>query len=518
MSLLLSIDCGTQSLRSLIFDLKGKLLAKSQVFYEPYQSPQPAFAEQNVEVYWNALVGAVKQLKIKYPDLLDKIKGMSLTTLRATMVNVDKEGNPLRPAIVWLDERKAELVYKPNFFIDKMFRIAGMRQIIEKLQRDGKSNWIKQNQPEIWEKTYKYLQVSGYLNYKLTGKFVDSVASQIGHIPFDYKRQKWANPANKFVFSAKLFPIEKEKLPELVPSGGIIGHVTSKAATETGLTEGLSVIASGSDKGCETLGCGITDDKAVSLSFGTTATVQTTVKKYMEPLPFFPSYPSVIAGHWNPEIEIFRGFWLVNWFKNEFAHKEILEAERRGVSTEKVLDELLHKAPAGAMGLLVQPYWTSGIAEKHAKGAIIGFGDVHKKEHVYRALIEGLIYSLRDGTERLSKRGKMNFKKIIVSGGGSQSDEVCQITADIFNQNVYRSQTHETSGLGAAIVSAVALGFYKNIREAINNMVSYPYIFEPNHQNSKIYGRLYNEIYLKIYKTLEPLNKKIKEITGYPEF
>ncbi len=518
MSLLLSIDCGTQSLRALIFDLNGKLLAKSQIFYKPYESPQPGFAEQDADVYWNALTKAVKQLKKDYTDLFDRIKGMSVTTLRATMVNVDKDGNPLRPAIVWLDERKAEPVYKPGFFTDKMFRIAGMRKIIEKLQRDGKSNWLKQNQTEIWGKTHKYLQISGYLNYKLTGKFVDSIASQIGYIPFDYKRQKWANPSNKFVFSAKLFPIEKQKLPELVPSGSIIGEITGKAATETGLPKGLPVIASGSDKGCETLGCGVTDASSVALSFGTTATVQTTVEKYMEPLPFFPSYPSVIAEHWNPEIEIFRGFWLVNWFKNEFAHKEQQEAKQRGIPTEKVLDELLHKSPPGAMGLTVQPYWTSGIAEKHAKGAIIGFGDVHKKEHVYRALIEGLIYALRDGTERLKKRGKMNFEKIIVAGGGSQSDEVCKITADIFNRKVYRSQTFETSGLGAAIVSSVALGFYKNIRDAINNMVSYPDIFEPDTQNVKLYVRLYKEVYLKIYKTLEPLNKKIKEITSYPKF
>jgi sugar (pentulose or hexulose) kinase len=154
------------------------------------------------------------------------------------------------------------------------------------MERKGHSNWIRQNEPEIWKKTHKYLQVSGYLNYKLTNKFTDSIASQIGYVPFDYKKQKWANPKEVFEISSKLYPVEKDKLPKLIKPGETIGTITEKASELTGIPIGIPVIACGSDKGCETLGMGVTNTRMLSLSFGTTATAQTTTDKYMEPIKY----------------------------------------------------------------------------------------------------------------------------------------------------------------------------------------------------------------------------------------
>ncbi len=514
---ILSIDCGTQSTRALIFDLKGNLLAKEQIFYKPYDSAQPGYAEQDANIYWQSLCTATQKLKNKHPELFRSIAGMSVTTLRDTMVAVDKDGQPLHPAIVWLDQRKADMFYKPGPLWSIILEAIGIRRTLDKLQREGKSNWLRQRRPDLWDKTHKYLQISGFLNYKLTGRFADSIASQIGHIPFDYKKFDWADPRNPMAFSAKIFPIEKDKLPELIAPGETIGHITATAARETGLPTGLSVVASGSDKGCETLGMGVIDAQQASLSFGTTATIQTTLDHYIEPIPFFPSYPAVVPGHWNPEIEIYRGFWMITWFKEEFAHREVIEAEKRGVKAEEVLNQLLHQAPAGSLGLIVQPYWTPGLGENDAKGAIIGFGDVHRKPHVYRAVIEGLAYGLRDGMHRLEKRGHLNFKQLAVSGGASQSSEICQITADVFNKPIVRGQTYETSGLGAAIITAVGLNSFSNIKQAVEQMVHYKDTFEPNAQNSALYQELFTHIYKKMYKRLEPLYKKIRKITGYPE-
>ncbi len=515
--MILSIDCGTQSIRALLFDFKGKLIDKEQIHYEPYFSLQAGQAEQKPETYWKNLCKATLALKKRNSENFAKIKGVGVTTLRSTFVNVDKNGNPLRPSILWLDQRVAHNVYQPAWLLKLAFKAVGVDEMLKKMERKGHCNWIKQNQPEIWNKTYKYLQISGYLNYKLTGEFKDSVASQIGHIPFDYKKQKWANPKDVFEFSSKLYPIETEKLPELVVPGKQIGTVHNDAAMVTGIPAGTPVIAAGSDKGCETIGMGVIDTKTASLSFGTTATVQTTVKKYFEPTRFLPAYPAVIPGHWNPEIEIFRGFWMINWFKNEFALKEVLEAKEKNVAAEEILNDLLHKSPPGAMGLIVQPYWTPGLGEKNAKGAIIGFGDVHKKEHVYRAVIEGLAYALLEGMHKLERRGNLGFKQLAVSGGASQSDEICQITADIFNMPLQRGQTHETSGLGAAIITACGIGEYNSIDEAVKNMVHYGKTFLPQAEHSKLYKKLYEQVYRKMFKRLEPLHKKIREITGYPE-
>ncbi len=514
---ILSIDCGTQSLRAVIFSLKGELLAIKRIPYEPYISVNPGWAEQDPEVYWDALKKACQFLKKENPEYFKRIAGVGITTMRDSLVNLDKDGKILRPLMVWLDQRKAKPVFKPGILMKLVIWYIGIGDSIKKAQRDGKCNWIRQNQPEIWNKTHKILQVSGFLNYRLTGEFKDSVASQIGHIPFDYKKQKWGNPKNLLTFSAKLYPVEKEKLHELVSPGEILGTVSKTAGEQTGLPENLPVVACGSDKGCETLGMGVLNNGTASLSFGTTATIQTMSKKYLEPIRFMPSYPAVFPGRFNPEVEIFRGFWMISWFKNEFAHNEIQMAEARGIPAEEVLNELLCQSPPGAMGLMVQPYWSPGLSQPSAKGAIIGFGDVHKKPHIYRAVIEGLVYALKEGKEKIEKVAKTKIHQVAVSGGASQSDEICQIAADIFNLPVMRGNTWETSGLGAAILTAYGTGNFNSLEEAVDEMVQLKDKFLPNQNHVKIYDQLYRKVYKKMYRKLEPFYHEIREITGYPE-
>lgn len=514
---MLSIDCGTQSLRAMIFSLDGEMLAIERVPFSPYHSPKPGWAEQDPDVYWEALKSACRNLKKNNQDCFNKIVGCGVTTMRDSMINVDADGNALRPVMVWLDQRKAQPVYRPHFGMKMLIKIIGMEDSIDKAQRDGKCNWIRQNQPDIWDKTYKYLQVSGFLNFKLTGEFKDSVASQVGHIPFDYKKQKWGTGKEWFTFSAKLYPVEKEKLPNLVAPGESLGIISASASEETGLPEHLPVISCGSDKGCETLGMGVVQNNWASLSFGTTATVQTTTKRYLEPVKYMPSYPAVLPGRFNPEVEIFRGFWMVTWFKEEFACKEIKKAKKKGISVEAVMDRMLKKSEPGSHGLIVQPYWSPGLKEPSAKGAMIGFGDVHKKFHVYRAVIEGLTFALREGLEKIEKVSGNKVKKVAVSGGASQSNQICQITADVFNRPVVRGKTTETSGLGAAILIAVGTGNYANIEEATSKMINHEHEFYPDKEHVKTYHELYHKVYRKMFKKLMPLYHQIRNIMGYPE-
>ena len=515
--MILSIDCGTQSIRAILFSLKGEIIDKEQIFYDAYVSPKPGWTEQDPEVYWNCLCKATNTLQKRSPENFKNIKGIGITTLRGTMVNLDKDGNILRPSILWLDQRMAENVYKPSFLLKPIFSALGVNHTLKKMEQKGHCNWIRQNQPELWKHTHKYLQVSAYLNYKLSGEFKDSIASQVGHIPFNYKKQRWSKSTDLFDLSKKIYPVEKEKLSELVKPGQKIGEISKEASGLTAIPTGIPLIACGSDKGCEILGMGVTNTKMASLSFGTMATVQTTSKKYFEPIKFFPAYTSVVPEHWSPEIAVFRGFWMINWFKNEFAAKEVQLAAKMNVAVEEILNELLYKSPPGAMGLVVQPYWSPGLGDKYAKGAMIGFGEAHKKEHIYRAVIEGLAYSLFDGMHKLEKRGNVKFEKVALSGGASQSDEICQIMADVFNMPLVRGRTHETSALGAAIITAYGIGEYSSMEVATENMVYYADTFKPNHENTKIYKALFQEVYLKMYSRLEPLYKRIREITNYPE-
>lgn len=511
---ILTIDCGTQSVRAILFDDKGSIIGKEKVEFEPYFSKEPGWAEQDPNVFWESCCIACKALKSKQPEDWEKIIGVTVTTQRDTGVLLDKEGKPLRPTIIWLDQRMAKCEEPLPFYDNAIFKTIGMKKTIEVIRRKSRTNWIIENEPQIWGKTYKYLLLSGYFIFKLTDKYTDSVASQIGHIPFDYKNQCW--PKSKANYKWKMFGIEKEKLYDLVKPGEIISGITAYAAEATGIKEGIPVIAAGSDKGCETLGVGCLDLSTASMSFGTTATVQITSASYIEPLQFMPPYPASIPGYYNPEIEIFRGYWMISWFKKEFCAREMLEAKERGVSPESLLNERLNDIPPGSQGLILQPFWGPGLKMLEAKGSLIGFGDVHTRAHIYKAIIEGINYALIEGLEKLEKKSKTKVKKVIVSGGGSQSDAICQITADMFNRTVLRGQTYETSGLGAAINGFVGLGMFRSYEEAVESMVHYTSTFEPNTANSEIYEKLYRRVYCKIYPKLEGLFKEIKKVTNYP--
>lgn len=515
--LILSIDCGTQSVRALLFDSEGTLRAKEQIKFEPYFSSFPGWAEQDPELYWQSACCACKQLKENNPDLWGSIIGVAVTTQRDTCVAVDQNMHALRPAILWLDQRMAKCEKPLPMQQRLLFSAVGMTKTLEITRKKGKANWIRENEPEILEKTYKFLLLSGYFVMKLSGRFVDSVASQIGHVPFDSKRRCWAKPSD---FKWNLFDIEPERLPELVEPGTVIGGVTKEAAEQSGILEGTALIAAGSDKGCETLGMGCLSDGDASLSYGTTATVQTTSAHYFEPLQFMPAYPASIPGYYNPEIEIFRGYWMISRFVEEYAQEEAEMAKQRHMKVEALLDEELDKVPAGCRGLMLTPYWGPGLKMPDAKGSIIGFGEVHTKPYIYRSIIEGINYMLLEGMESLEKRsgsGK-KIKRVMVSGGGSASDVVCQITADMFDRPTYKGVTSEASGLGAAINGFVGLGVYSNYEVAVSKMVHYAKVFTPDSENAQLYHKLHSRVYKHIYPKLRELYREIQSITDYPKF
>ena len=510
----LAIDNGTQSVRALVFDLEGQLVAKSKVEIEPYYSNQPGWAEQDADYFWANLCKACCALwpQLDFPK--SAIKAVALTTQRATIINLDRDGKPLRPAIVWLDQRLEQDLPSMGLW-NILLTLAGEKDAVRFFRSEAEANWIKNKQPEIWNKTAKYLLLSGYLTYKLTGKYVDSVASQVGYLPFDFKRHEWAG---RFDWKWRALPIKREQLPELVPAGSPLGAISAEAAQLTGIPEGLPLISAGADKACEVLASGCLTPDTGSLSYGSAATYNSTNVRYTEAIKNVPAYPAAMPNAYNTETIVQRGYWMVNWFKREFGLREQRIATETGVEPESLFDDLLREAPPGAMGLLVQPYWSPGvrIPGPDAKGAIIGFGDVHTRAHIYRAIIEGIAYALREGKERLEKRSGHSITTLKVSGGGSQSDEAMQITADIFGLTVERPHTYETSGLGAAINAAVGVGLYPDYQSALNHMTHEGDRFAPIEENVRIYDQLYKGVYLKMYDRLSPLYGSIREITGYP--
>ena len=516
---LLSLDNGTQSIRALLFDLNGQLIAKSKVDIQAYFSKQPGWAEQEPNYYWQMLSKACHQLWSEL-ELLQisktQIKAVALTCQRATMVNLDKNGQPLRPAFVWLDQREQNQLPKMSWYWRLLFAFSGEKQTIDYFRSQAESNWIKYQQPDIWHKTHKFMLLSGFHSYKLTGNYVDSISSQVGYLPFDFKRHSWSKPYN---WRWQALPITKDMLPELIPCGDKLGEISPQAFIDTGIPQGLPLISAGSDKACEVLGSGCLTPYTGSLSYGTTATFNTTNNKYVEAIKHIPAYPAAIPNAYNTELIVQRGYWMVSWFKREFGLKETQLAEQQGIATEVLFDDLLTQVPAGSMGLVLQPYWNPGIKTPgpEAKGAMIGFGDVHTRAHIYRAIIEGIGYALREGKELSEAKSGIKITKLMVSGGGSQSDQAMQITADIFGMAVQRPHTYETSGLGAAINAAVGVGLYESYEKAVLAMTHGGDIFTPNLANQKIYNELYQNVYQKMYYRLSPLYKAIRKITGYPK-
>ena len=490
---LLAIDCGTQSVRALLFNPQGDLLAKAKVPIDSYKSPQPGWAELNPDEFWKALCEACQKLFNSEQVRKSEIAAVAITTQRSTLVNMDEDGQPLRPAIIWSDQRRAETYKRVGGLWGALFDISGMRPTVDYLQSESEANWINEHQPEIWKKTYRFTFLSGYFTHRLTGEFKDSVGCQVGYMPFDYKTQAWAAKSHWYW---QALAIEREKLVDLVPVGSPLGTITPEAAADTGIPAGSL------------------EPNVACLSYGTTATINTTHKKYIEFIPLIPPYPAAIPNMYNVEMQIYRGYWMVNWFKNEFGLRERGIAAEQGTEPEALFDDLVRSVPPGSEGLVLQPYWSPGLRHPgpEARGAIIGFRHEHTRAHIYRAILEGLAFALLEGKERTEKRSGIAIDQIRIAGGGSQSDAAMQLTADVFGLPVSRPHLYEASGLGAAINAAVGVGLHPDYPTAMNAMTRLGETFEPDMQTHSVYKDLYQGVYLKMYKMLRPFYKTMQHI------
>jgi sugar (pentulose or hexulose) kinase len=512
---ILALDVGTQGVRAMVFDPSGALLARARVPIEPCAPGPPGCCEHDPDLYWRSISEACRLLWTMPEGRRDALAGVTLTTQRGTVVVTDESGAPLRPAIVWLDRRRAEGLTAIGGRWGLAFRAARATETVATFMAEAEANLLRQEEPEVWARVRRYLLLSGFLAHRLTGRFVDSVASQVGYLPFDYRAQRWARAGD---WKWQAVPVDPAWLPELLPPAGTLGVITEPAAAATGIPPGLPLIAAGGDKACEVLGSGALDPQVGAVSLGTTASINTTHRRYVEVIPLVPPYPAALPGAYSLEVNVYRGYWLIEWFKREFGASEAARAAELGVEPEVLFDELVAATPAGSMGLVLQPFWSPGVRVPgpEAKGAVIGWGDVHTRAHLYRSILEGLAYALREGAERTTRRTKVAIRELRVSGGGSQSPAAIQLTADVFGLPVARPHTHETSGLGAAIDAAVGLELHPSFEAAVAAMTRITETRDPDPATRAMYDDLYKRVYLHLYERLRPLYTEIRRITGYP--
>ena len=507
--LIFTIDIGTQSIRCGLINKKGEIIGLEKVKYDqPYFSIKPGYAEQYPNIYFESLCKASKKLFSKHENQKKNIIGVALDCFRDSVIICDDNMNALRPAILWLDQRQAKASEKISWYSNLLFWIAGKYQTLLLNRARTPAHWIKENEPEIWAKATRYMSVSTYLTYQLTGEYKDSISNYTGHFPTDFKRRRFYKSDKHF--QGQIFGVKLNMLCKIVPCGDVIGTITKKASELTGIPEGIKMYSIGSDKSCETLGLGAIDNDIGAVSCGTASTIEVTNKKYHTPEPFLPAYPSVINGYYNLEIQVYRGYWMLGWFASQFAQSEKKESKETNIPIEDILNSHLNDVPPGCNGLILQPYWGPGLGRPLSRGAVIGFSDTHTKAHLYRAIIEGIDYELKRGLEGIEKRLHKKVKKIMISGGASQSEEICQIAADIFNLPTHRVQTYETSSLGAAIAAFIAAKEFSSLEEAVKAMVHPGKVFYPNKQNAEHYHYLYHHAYKKMYPRLKDIYKDIK--------
>jgi sugar (pentulose or hexulose) kinase len=500
------IDGGTQNIKAFIFDEKGNEVYGEACPVTPYFSVQPGFAEQDAEKYLEITEKVTRSVVENSHVPKDEIAAVAITSHRSTIVPVDKDGKPVRPAITWLDERKTEGLNLPAGF--------ETLTVLKEYQRRSKFNWLKKYEPENYDKTHIFLTIASYIFHALTGEFKDCSSMIVGLFPYDYAQLEW----HSLEMVYEIFGVEREKLPPLVSPAEIAGTVSEEGAKSFGVPQGLPIIIGAGDKQSELLGAGVISNDIAEVSYGTAAVIELFSAEYIEhpQLDFF-TWGAAIPKHWALEGFVGSGYWIVSWFKREFAKYEEEEAEKLNIPTEDLLNREIKEIPAGSMGLILQPYWHPRENEPLSKGAIIGFSGEHTRAHVYRAIIEGIAYELRRLKEVMEELSGSKVKELRVGGGGSKSNEIMQITADVFNLPASRMHTSDLSALGAAIDAAVTLNIYHDFPEAVDNMVRVKETFTPHAKNVKIYDRLFNEVYKEIYSALSPLYRKIAEITGYPK-
>ena len=505
--LVLTIDFGTQSLRTALINNEGDIESIIKRQYNPvYISIEKGYAEQKADFYWENLIDCLKELAKSNKDKLDRIVGSTVTTFRDSAVLLDANNKPIRNVILWLDQRTAQGKEKLPLLHRALFKIIGMKPTIDLNIKRTVAHWIKENEPETWSKTKKYVNISTYINYKLSGVLADSPSGMTGHYPLNYKQRKWYKEG---ALKGRIFGIPNRMLPELKEVGEQIGFIKDEIADLTGLPKGIKLFATGSDKGCETLGLGALSPDIAAISYGTASSVEVSNRKYHEPEPFLPAYSAVVKDWYNMDVQIYRGYWMLVWFSKEFAQKEIEEAEIQKMAVEELLNHNLATIAPGSDGLVLQPYWGPGLRRPLAKGSIIGFSSIHTREHIYRAIIEGIAYALREGLEGIERSQRHKVKEIMISGGGSKSDTICQITADVFGLPVSRVQTYETTSLGAATATFLALGEFKSVEEAEKAMSHKKDTFNPNQVAHQQYNFLYKKVYLKVFPQLKDVYKEI---------
>lgn len=499
-SLILCIDLGTTGCHTIIFNEKGQKISKSYQDYKGIYLPH-GWIEHNPKTWLYALKKTVKEAVKKTKYNKNYISAVAITSQRATVIPVDKKGNPLDNAILWQDKRAIEETkYLINEYgMEKIYNITGLR--IDPYFTLPKLLWIKKNKTEIYNNTYIFLSVQDYIIHYLTGKYKTDWTQASRTMLFNINKLKWDKDFIKSV------GIDFTKLPEAVPPGSIIGFVNRVVSEELDLPKGIPVIAAGGDQQCAAIGLGVIKAGMVEVNTGTGSFVLADSDKPVKDIgQRLICSASSIAGKWVLEAGIFTTGSIYRWFRDNFGEIGMETQRESGIDAYKIMDSEAEKEPVGANGLLLVPHFAASAApywNLEARGLLFGLLLGHKRSSIIRAILEGIAFEIQKNIS-IMENYTNKIKEVRVSGGITKSELFNQIQADIYGKIVVKTECSETSALGAAIIAATTMGLYNNIDSAVNNMINVNEfsIKEPNIENYKVYKEL-SKIHDSLYWSLE---------------
>ncbi|MFW5889549.1 MAG: xylulokinase [Bacillota bacterium] len=501
---LLSLDLGTSGCKITLFNLAGKVIKTTGQEYQTLY-PKKNWVEQKPDEWWDAIVKGLKKIDIesyKNKDILAVgIAGQSWACLP-----VDKKGKALRNAMIWLDRRSVKQAKRISTDIgeDKIFEISG--NPIDPSYVTPKIMWIKENEPEIYDKTHMFLQSNSYIGYKLTSNFSQDYSQSYGLHFFEVSNQSW----NKKI--AKKLGINLDKIPDLYEPHEIIGEVTLQASKMTGLKAGTPVVAGGLDAACCTLGAGVVEDYQTQEQGGQAGGMSIQLDK-PKGNPKLILGRHVIPNKWLLQGGTVGGGGTLKWFKNELGKYEETLSSDNDKNPYQVMSEEADIVSPGSNGLIFLPYMSgerSPIWDPKAKGVYFGLTFKTKRSQMIRSIMEGVGFSLYHNLQTAEKSIK-TIRELNSVGGSANSKVWTQIKADITNKKINVPYSDHATTLGAALVAGVGVGVYNDYRDAVDQTVQIKRTHKPNFKNHELYSK-YFDIYLDLYKNLKNTYQKLDKI------
>lgn len=477
---LISHDLGTSSDKASLFSTEGQLIRSYTVPYE-VRYFQKNCAEQDPQDWWDAVCLATRKITEDVDS--EDVLAISFSSQMQACVVVDRQGRHLRPAMIWADLRSEQQAARLAERVgeDRMYEINGHRispsYSIEKLM------WIRDQEPQIYEKTYKMLLAKDYIICRLTGQFVTDYSEASGTDAFDLRELKWSRE----VLEAADIPVDK--LPELHASTDVIGALLPDAAVTLGLTEMTKVVCGGGDGPCSALGAGSIQQGQMFLSFGTSAWIAGTSDRVdLDSGKTLIGFGHVVPGKYMPCGTMQAAGSSYSYIRKVLCEREEQEAKTGGVSVYDRMNELALQSPPGARGLIFLPYLLGERSPRwnpDTSGSFLGIRMEHERCDYVRAVLEGIAMNLDLILD--AHREHAEITELILTGGGAKGDVLAQILADVLGVTLRRLDHVETAtSIAAAVIAGVGVGAFEDF-SVVDRFVKVEKSFHPREEYRKIY-------------------------------